>query len=111
MSETNSPITPLTPAETAAAEARALHEGELHKLLTAVDVLLNVAFGGKPDMTISTRAALAAQHGSEVGIVLSKFLSEFQADHGALAAAGDTARAEAVEQAAAPAIDQPPDAT
>lgn len=102
------PITPLTPEETAAAEQRALHEGFLHRLLGAADVFLNVASGGKPDMTISTRAALAAQHGSEVGRVLSEFLNEFQPDHGAKAAAGDQARADAEEAAEATGIISPP---
>ena len=92
------PITPLNPAQTAQQGEQALHEGYLRRVITQVDVLLNVAGGGKPDMTISSRAALAAQHGSEIGIALSKFLNVFQADHGAKADAGDLARADAVAE-------------
>lgn len=86
-------ITPLNAQQTAIQETRAEHENILRRILVQTDILLNVASGGKPDMTISTRAALAAQHGSEVGIALSKFLDVFQPDHGAKAAAGDAARA------------------
>jgi hypothetical protein len=90
------PITPLTPEQTATQELQALHEDYLRRLIVQVDDLLNVASGGQPDMTISSRAALAAKHGSKVGIELSKLLNDFQADHGAKADAGDLARANAV---------------
>jgi hypothetical protein len=93
------PITPLDAQQTALQEQQALHENRLRQIIVATDVLLNVAAGGRPDMTISTRAALAAQHGSPIGVALSKFLNIFQKDHGAKAAAGDEARAQAEEAA------------
>lgn len=96
------PITPLTPEQEAEYQQRALHENFLRRIISAADVFVNVATDGNPDMTISTRAALAAQHGSEVGIVLSKFLNAFQSDHGAKAEAGDLARADAEAAAEQP---------
>jgi hypothetical protein len=90
------PIIPLTPAQTQEQELQAIHEGYLRRLISAADVFANVAGGGQPDMTISSRAALAAKHGSKIGIALSKFLGDIQPDHGAKADAGDLARAQAV---------------
>lgn len=91
-------LTPLTPEQTAAAEQRATHEVWLRKVFVGVDQLLNVFTGGNPDETISARAARAAEHGSTIGKALSEFLNVIQPDHGALAVAGDDARAEKVEQ-------------
>jgi hypothetical protein len=89
-------ITPLDPQQTANQELQALHENYLRRLITAADVFANVAGGGQPDMTISSRAAIAAKHGSKIGIALSKFLADIQPDHGAKADAGDLARAQAL---------------
>lgn len=86
------PIQPLTPEQTAAQEAKAIHESYIHRVLVGMDQFLNVVGDGKSDMTISTRAGLAAQHGSVVGKALSEFLNVFQKDHGAKAAAGDAER-------------------
>lgn len=94
----SSPITPLDPEQTAQQEAQAAHEAYLHRLIVALDIFLNVASDGKEDMTISTRAALAAKHGSPIGIALSKFLNVFQHDHGAKAASGDEERAKSLEE-------------
>jgi len=91
----SAPDAPLTNQQTAEAEARALHEGYLHRALVGLDQLVNVLTDGKPDMTISARAALAAQHGSTVGKALTDFFGLFQKDHGPLAVAGDDARATA----------------
>jgi hypothetical protein len=94
----SNPITPLTPEQTEEQGLQALHEDYLRRVIVEVDVLLNVASGGRPDMTISSRAALAAKHGSPVGIELSKLLNVFQPDHGAKADAGDLYRAQQVVQ-------------
>jgi len=89
-------ITPLSPAQQSYQEARAKHEGWLHRMLVGADQFLNVVTGGLPDETISSRAARAAENGSEVGMAITKFLNEFQADHGPKAQAGDVARADTV---------------
>ena len=104
----SSPITPLTPQETTAAEANAGHESWIRRVLAQGDIFLNVLRGGPNDVTISTSAALAAEHGSHIGGIVSELLDKFQKDHGAKAAAGDMERAEQAEQqiAAAKVIDQ-----
>jgi hypothetical protein len=92
----SSPITPLTPQQTAAQESQALHEKYLNRVLVGLDQFLNVVTDGDPDETISTRAAVAAVKGKQWGIELSRVLNLFQHDHGAKADAGDAARGEQV---------------
>jgi hypothetical protein len=91
------PITPLTPAETAAAEASTAKEGYLHRALVGLDIFANVITGGNPDETISSRSARAAEKGHKWGIAMSRFLNLFQRNHGPQAQAGDVERAKAVE--------------
>jgi hypothetical protein len=91
------PITPLTPQQIAVQEAQAAHEAYIRRTLVALDQFANVLADGVPDMTISSRAAIAAEHGATWGRGLSRLLNLFQADHGADAAAGDLQRAETVE--------------
>ena len=89
------PITPLTTAQTAAAEKGAVADPYILRVLISVDMLANVALGGQEDETISTDTGLMAQKHQFVGTVVSKMLNLFQKDHGAEAAAGDLARAQA----------------
>lgn len=96
--EVTDPITPLTPSQAQAQEAQAAKEGYVHRDLVAFDQGANVLLGGKPDETISSRAARADEKGKLWGRVLSRFLDFFQKDHGAKAQAGDVERAEAVEK-------------
>jgi len=91
-------ITPLTPEQVAQHEASAAKEGYLHRVTEEADVLVNVATGGKQDETISSRSARAAERGSKFGIVMSKFLDLFEADHGAKAQAADLERAQVIEK-------------
>jgi hypothetical protein len=91
------PITPLTPAQVAQQQAQAAKEGYLHRDLVALDQTANVFLGGKPDETISARAARADEKGRWWGRVMSRFLDFFQSDHGPKAQAGDVERAKAVE--------------
>jgi len=92
-------ITPLTPAQVAAQESQAAHEGYFERVLVdAVDEPLNVITGGLPDETISSRWARGAEEGHKLDELGTKFLDVFQADHGAKAQAGDTERAINVEE-------------
>ncbi len=92
-------ITPITPAQVAYQEAQAEKEGYLKRALIGLDQFINVLTDGDPDETISSRSARAAERGSKWGIFMSKFLDEFQKDHGAKAQAGDVGRATVVIQA------------
>lgn len=92
------PITPLDPQQTAVEEAQTAREGYVHRVLVAGDIFLNVLRGGPEDVTISTSAGLAAEHGNRIGRILSALLNDFQKDHGAKAAAGDAERAQAAQQ-------------
>lgn len=94
----SNPITPLDPKQIEKQEAQAAKEGYIDRDLIAIDMLGNVLTGGKPDETISSRSARAAEAGNKFGIVMSKFLNLFQKDHGAKAQAGDVERAAAVEK-------------
>jgi hypothetical protein len=87
--------TPLTPDQVVEAEARAEHEGYLHRLLVGLDQFVNVAFGGKLDETISAHSQQLAQEGNPFGKFMSWWLAKIQPDHGELAEAGDLARATA----------------
>ena len=93
----SNPVVPLTPQQVQAQEAQAAHEAYIRRTLVALDQFANVLADGVPDMTISARAAIAAEHGSTWGIGLSRLLNLFQPDHGADAVAGDAQRAETVE--------------
>ena len=97
MTLSGSGITPLSGEQTAAEEQQAGRERYPVRVLVGLDQLLNVACDGKPDETISSRAARAAVNGRWWGKTLSKFLDCFQRDHGADAQAGDFQRAEQVE--------------
>jgi hypothetical protein len=93
------PITPLTPAQTAAEEASAAKEGVIHRDLVAVDIAANeIVLRGQMDETISSHAARADEEGHRWGRWMSAFLNLFQSDHGAKAQAGDLERAEATEK-------------
>jgi hypothetical protein len=89
-------IVPLNPAQVAAQEAQAEKEAYLKRALIGLDMFMNVLTDGDPDETISSRSARAAEKGRKWGIFMSKFLDEFQKDHGAKAQAGDIARATVV---------------
>lgn len=91
------PIQPLTPSEAATEQSQAAHEGYIHRNLVAIDQAANVALGGRPDETISSRAARADRSGKWWGRTLSRFLDLFQTDHGADAVAGDAERAESID--------------
>ena len=90
-------VTPLDAAQTAMQEAKASREGYLIRVLIAADMAANVALGGEEDETISSDTALMAKKHVFLGVVVSRVLDLFQANHGAKAAAGDLERAEAVE--------------
>jgi hypothetical protein len=98
------PIQPLTPDQIALQEARASHEGYVHRCLVALDQFANVLADGIPDMTISSRAAIADQRGKTWGKGLSRLLNLFQADHGMKAEIGDEARAKELEAAEKPTL-------
>jgi hypothetical protein len=89
-------ITPLTPEQIAAQEAKAAREGYIKRDLIALDMLGNVLSGGHPDETISSRLARAAEAHEVVGEIGSKILDVFQHNHGAKAQAGDVERAKVV---------------
>jgi hypothetical protein len=93
------PIKPLTPQQTTAQENKAAAEGYLHRDLVGLDQFVNVLADGKPDETISSRAARADLKGKWWGRTMSRFLNLFQPDHGAKAEAGDAERAETIEKA------------
>jgi hypothetical protein len=93
------PLTPLSPGQTAQAEQQASREGYLHRLLVGLDQFLNVVCDGRPDETISARAARAAEQGKPWGVELSRALNLFETNHGVKAQAGDLERAMAVMSA------------
>jgi hypothetical protein len=90
-------VTPLDGTQTAMQEAQARKEGYVLRVLIAIDMAANVALGGQEDETISSDTALMARKHEFVGVVVSRMLDLFQHNHGAKAAAGDLARAEAEE--------------
>lgn len=96
-------ITPLNPEQLKVQEEKASHEGYLHRVAVEVDDLGNVATGGLPDETISSRLARAAEKHELIGEIGTKGLDLIQRDHGAKAQAADLYRADevaAVEDAA-----------
>jgi len=83
-----------TPGDVPAAEARAAGEKYPHRVLVALDVLLNVMVCfGEQDETMSTNAWRHSNHW--FGKVVNYWLSWFQNNHGPLAASGDLERATA----------------
>ena len=97
---TNSPITPLSPAQIATQEQQAAAEAYPKRSLVAFDQLVNVLTDGDPDETISSRMARWATEDTglkkDIGTAVSKALDLAQPDHGAKAEAGDIARSENV---------------
>jgi len=94
------PVTPLNPDQLIAQEAKAAHEGFLHRDAVAIDDCAGeVLFGAPAGETISTEAAIMSveDHGvkREVGEVVSGFLDVFQHNHGGKAAGADLERAQA----------------
>lgn len=95
------PVTPLNPKQTATREAHSLQEPYIERVLVSdLDIPINVATGGLPDETISSRWARWAKNYKGVrgfiGRWGSRMLNLFQRDHGADAVAGDAARARRV---------------
>lgn len=92
------PITPLTPEQTAKAEAKSAKHGYVVRNLISVDQLGETLVDGPNDTTISGESAIAAQNDKGlkgwVGRSMSRFLNLFQKDHGAKAVAGDLERAQ-----------------
>jgi hypothetical protein len=89
------------------AEASASQDGYVHRVLVAFDVFVNVLFRGRMDETISARSYRAALQGKLWGKVMNAFLNLFQANHGALAAAGDLERADSVAGTEQKTLDTP----
>ena len=92
------PIAPLTPQQLTQDEYNALHEKYFHRVLEGLDQFFNVLTDGDPDETVSARASRADKAGKSWGRDLSRFLDIFQKNHGAMAQAGDLARATKIEQ-------------
>ena len=99
----------LTPAQLQDAETRAAHEGYIHRVLVGFDQFWNVVFGGQPDETISSRVRRISDDSESkhklLAVVLNHALNLFQANHGALAEAGDLERAQTVEATEKQALD------
>ena len=92
-------LTPLTTAQTAVQEAKAIHQSYIHRVLVAFDQFCNVVFFfGRNDETISAHASRACIEGKTWGKWMSAFLNIFQADHGVMAQAGDAERAQSILQ-------------
>lgn len=95
------PITPLDPQQTAEREAHALQEPYIERLLVSdLDIPVNVATGGLPDETLSSRFARWSYTGTgirhKIGRFMCRMLNIAQKNHGADAVAGDAARAQRV---------------
>jgi hypothetical protein len=86
----------LTPQQVQEAEQRALAEKYPMRVLCGLDHLVNTFLGGKPDETISARAARDAAQGKKLGEVVSFLLSKVQKNHPELAEAGDLVKAQDV---------------
>jgi hypothetical protein len=87
---------PLTPEQIQLQESRAAKEGFVHRTLVAFDQFWNVATGGLPDETISSRAERDAIKGAFLGKLLTHGLDLIQKQHGEKAEAGDLERSLAV---------------
>jgi len=98
----SNPVTPLTPEQTAAQEARAIHEPYIERDLVAIDKTIATFAGATPDTTISADAGIAAVKDKGFkgwyGRTMSRFLNLFQSDHAAKAVAGDEAQATEAER-------------
>lgn len=88
--------TPLTPGQIAFNEQQAAHEEYLHRVAVGFDQFMNVATGGLPDETISSRAQRLSAQGNEFALLLTRALDELQPSHGRTAEAGDLERAQVV---------------
>lgn len=91
-------VTPLNVEQTASEGAQAKRDSYVIRVLIALDMAANVALGGEEDETISSNTALMARKHEFLGVVVSRMLDLFQANHGAKAAAGDLERAEVMEK-------------
>ena len=104
----------LTPEQLAYYQQRASQEGFTHQELVALDQFMNSALffwmvDHAPDQTMSEHFFAAAQKGDVLAKAANWMLGKIQADHGALATAGDMQRAEEQEAEAAKALDIPPE--
>lgn len=95
---TDNPVTPLTPQQTAAQEAKADHEGILEQDAVAVDkAIAKIVLNAPPDVTISEQAGVLAYNDKGFkgfyGRWMSRFLNLFQKNHGSKATAGGNAEA------------------
>jgi len=93
------PLVPLTPGQEQLAEAHALKEGYLYRLIKAQDEDLNVITGGNLGQSLSSRIGLDAAKGDRGAILLADALNKIEANHSVLAEAADEAQAEKVVQA------------
>ena len=98
----SNPVTPLTPEQTAAQEARAIHEPYIERDLVAIDKTIATFAGATPDTTISADAGIAAVKDKGFkgwyGRTMSRFLNRWQKNHAAKAIAGDEAQAKEAER-------------
>jgi hypothetical protein len=91
------PVTPLTPAQIASDEAKALRQPYWLRLLLAIDDLGNVAvLNGEPGETMSSHFARMALENDELGKIACALLNCAQQDHGANAIIGDLTRAQII---------------
>lgn len=87
-------IKPWVVGDVAPAEKLASKEGWLHRSLVAFDIAVNViVLRGNEDETISCHAYRASLERHWWGVVMTKWLSMLQPNHGELAASGDLERA------------------
>lgn len=97
-----SPVTPLTPEQTAAQKTKASEEGYIHRNLAEDDVAIATLFDVPNGVTISSEAAILSVKGHGFkrlyGRALSAILNLFQKNHGAKAVASDEERAEAADK-------------
>lgn len=98
----NDPVTPLTKAQTVAAEAKSAKHGYLENLAVDLDQSIPPIFDAPLGTTISGDAAIADVKDTGFkgfyGRWMCRFLNLFQRNHGAKAVAGDMERAKIVAQ-------------
>ncbi len=93
----NTGVTPITEAQMEQAEAHALKEGYLYRLVKGLDEFGNVLTGGNLGQSISSRIGLDAAKGDRGAILLAKALDvTFSLNHPVKAEAADLAQAEKV---------------
>jgi len=103
------PLTPLTPEQEQQAEASALKEGYLHRVIKAEDMALNVDTDGLLDQSISSRVGLDAAKGNKFAKLFAGFLNLFERNHVVLAESADKAQAELVVKTEEASPDLPPE--